>query len=392
MPVNNSIAARVEDIAAWRQHLHRHPELQYDLPQTSRFVAEKLRAFGCDEVVTGIGGTGVVAVVHGRGQKAEGGKDRVIGLRADMDALPVYEETGAAYASATPGRMHACGHDGHTAMLLGAARHLAETRAFAGSVVLIFQPAEEGGAGAKAMIDDGLFQRFSVDEVYSLHNLPGLPVGRFAVCEGAIMASADRIEIEVHGRGAHAARPDQGVDVVLVGAAIVTALQQVVSRNVDPLESAVVSISVFHAGEVDNVLPPHARLIGTARTLAPAVRAKVKERVRAVAEGIGAAYGALVQVSFHEGYPVTRNHAAQAAFAAEVAREVAGAEAVDPATEPLMAAEDFAFMLEEKPGAYLFLGNGPSAGLHHPAYDFSDAAIAYGSSFWVRLVERALPL
>ncbi|MFG1402348.1 M20 aminoacylase family protein [Xanthobacter sediminis] len=386
MPLNNSIAARVEDIVQWRRHLHSHPELEYDLPQTSRFVAEKLRAFGCDEVVTGIGGSGVVAVIRGRG---EGG--RMIGLRADMDALPVTEETGAEHASLTPGRMHACGHDGHTAMLLGAARQLAEARAFAGTAVLIFQPAEEAGAGAKAMIDDGLFRRFPVDEVYSLHNLPGLPVGSMAVREGPIMASADRIEIDILGSGAHAGRPNEGVDVVLTGAAVVTALQQVAARNVDPLKSAVVSISVFQAGEVDNVLPPLARLIGTARTLAPDVRAQVKARVRAIAEGVASAYGAQARVRFLEGYPVTQNHAAQVAFAADVAREVCGDHAVNAGAEPLMAAEDFAFMLEQKPGAYLFLGNGPSAGLHHPAYDFADGAIAFGSSFWVRLVERALP-
>ncbi|MDQ0504523.1 M20 aminoacylase family protein [Xanthobacter agilis] len=386
MPLNNRIAARVEDIVQWRRHLHRHPELEYDLPETSRFVAEQLRAFGCDEVVTGIGGTGVVAVIRGQGEGA-----RMIGLRADMDALPVTEETGAEHASLTPGRMHACGHDGHTAMLLGAARHLAETRGFTGTAVLIFQPAEEAGAGAKAMIDDGLFQRFPVDEVYSLHNLPGLPVGHVGVRDGGIMASADRIEIDILGCGAHAARPNEGVDVVLTGAAIVTALQQVAARNVDPQKSAVVSISVFQAGEVDNVLPPIARLIGTARTLDGDVRVQVKARVRAIAEGIAAAYGAQAQVRFMEGYPVTRNHPAQAAFAAEVAREVCGDHAVDANAEPMLAAEDFAFMLERKPGAYLFLGNGPSAGLHHPAYDFADAAIAYGASFWVRLVERALP-
>lgn len=386
MPLNNSIAARVEDIVQWRRHLHRHPELEYDLPETSRFVADRLRDFGCDEVATGIGGTGVVAVIRG-----SGAGERMIGLRADMDALPVHEETGAEYTSLNPGRMHACGHDGHTAMLLGAARQLAETRAFAGTAVLIFQPAEEGGAGAKAMIDDGLFRRFPVDEVYGLHNLPGLPVGGFAVREGAIMASADRIEIDITGRGAHAGRPHEGVDVVLAGAAVVTALQQVAARNVDPLKSAVVSISVFQAGEVDNVLPPVARLIGTARTLAPEVRAQVKARVIAIAEGIAAAHGAQARVRFIEGYPVTQNHAAQAAFAAEVARDIGGAHAVDAATAPLMAAEDFAYMLEHKPGAYLFIGNGPSAGLHHPAYDFADAAIAHGASFWVRLVERALP-
>ncbi|MFS8038285.1 M20 aminoacylase family protein [Xanthobacter sp. AM11] len=386
MPVNNHIAARADEIAAWRQDFHRHPELMYDLPRTSGTVAELLRAFGCDEVATGLGGTGVVAVVHGR----EPG--RMIGLRADMDALPILERTGAAYASQTPGRMHACGHDGHTAMLLGAARHLAETRAFAGTAVLIFQPAEEGGAGAKAMMDDGLFSRFPVDEVYGMHNLPGLEVGRFAMRPGAIMASADHIDITVEGRGAHAARPNQGVDVVLAGAAIVTALQQVVSRNVDPLHSAVVSICMFHAGEADNVLPPVAKLGGTARSLDPQVRLHLRERVREVAQGVAAAYGATATVEFSEGYPVTSNHADQTAFAAEVAREIAGGAAVDPVAPPLMAAEDFAFMLEAKPGAYIFIGNGPSAGLHHPQYDFADGAIAYGASYWVRLVERALPL
>lgn len=385
MPVNNHIAARADEIAAWRQDFHRHPELMYDLDRTSAAVAEKLRAFGCDEVITGIGRTGVVGIVRGKGDGP------LIGLRADMDALPILEKTGAAYASQTPGRMHACGHDGHTAMLLGAARHLAETRAFSGTAVLIFQPAEEGGAGAKAMIDDGLFTRFPVREVYGMHNLPGLEVGRFAMRAGGIMASADHIEIVVDGRGAHAARPNQGVDVVLTGAAIVMALQQIVSRNVDPLEAAVVSIAMFHAGEADNVLPPSATLVGTARTLDQTVRAQLRTRIRQVAEGVAAAYGATATVSFKEGYPVTSNHPAQVAFAAEVAGEVAGAGEVDADAPPLMAAEDFAFMLEEKPGAYIFIGNGPSAGLHHPQYDFADAAIPYGASYWVRLVERALP-
>ncbi|MFG1237900.1 M20 aminoacylase family protein [Xanthobacter autotrophicus DSM 597] len=386
MPVNNHIAARAEEIAAWRQDFHRHPELMYDLDRTSASVAEKLRAFGCDEVITGIGRTGVVGIVRGKGDGP------LIGLRADMDALPILEKTGAAYASETPGKMHACGHDGHTAMLLGAAQHLAETRAFSGTAVLIFQPAEEGGAGAKAMIDDGLFTRFPVREVYGMHNLPGLDVGRFAMRPGGIMASADHIEIVVDGRGAHAARPNQGVDVVLTGSAIVMALQQIVSRNVDPLEAAVVSIAMFHAGEADNVLPPSATLVGTARTLDQGVRAQLRERIRQVAEGVAAAYGATATVSFKEGYPVTSNHADQVAFAAEVASEVAGASEVDAAAPPLMAAEDFAYMLEEKPGAYIFIGNGPSAGLHHPQYNFDDAAIPYGASYWVRLVERALPL
>ncbi|MDI4665551.1 M20 family metallopeptidase [Xanthobacter autotrophicus] len=386
MPVHNHIASRADEIAAWRQDLHRHPELMYDLPRTSAAVAEKLRAFGCDEVITGLGRTGVVGIVRGRGDGP------LIGLRADMDALPILEQTGAAYASQAPGVMHACGHDGHTAMLLGAARHLAETRAFSGTAVLIFQPAEEGGAGAKAMIDDGLFVRFPVNEVYGMHNLPGLPVGRFAMRPGGIMASSDRVEILVDGRGAHAARPNQGVDVVLTGAAIVTALQQVVSRNLDPLAAAVVSIPMFHAGEADNVLPPRAHLAGTMRALDADVREALRARIVAVAEGVAAAHGATATVSFSQGYPVTRNHVEQTAFTAEVAAEIAGATGVDAAAPPLMAAEDFAFMLDEKPGAYIFIGNGPSADLHHPQYDFADAAIPFGASYWVRLVERALPL
>ncbi|MFG1349522.1 M20 aminoacylase family protein [Xanthobacter autotrophicus] len=386
MPVHNHIACGADEIAAWRQDFHRHPELMYELPRTSAAVAEKLRAFGCDEVITGLGRTGVVGIIRGRGDGP------MIGLRADMDGLPITEQTGAAYASQAPGVMHACGHDGHTAMLLGAARHLAETRAFSGTAVLIFQPAEEGGAGARAMIDDGLFARFPVSEVYGMHNLPGLPVGRFAMRQGGIMASSDRIEILVDGRGAHAARPNQGVDVVLTGAAIVTALQQVVSRNLDPLAAAVISIPMFHAGEADNVLPPRARLAGTMRALDPHVREILRVRIAAVAEGVAAAHGATATVSFSQGYPVTRNHAAQTAFAAEVAADVAGLSEVDAAAPPLMAAEDFAFMLEAKPGAYIFIGNGPSADLHHPQYDFADAAIPFGASYWVRLVERALPL
>lgn len=386
MPVNNSVAASAEEIASWRQDLHRHPELQYDLPRTSAFVAEKLRAFGCDEVVEGIGRTGVVGIVHG----AKAG--RMIGLRADMDALPIVEDTGAAYASQTPGRMHACGHDGHTAMLLGAARHLAENRAFAGSVALIFQPAEEGGAGAFAMVKDGLFDRFPTEEVYGMHNMPGMAVGTFGMRSGAIMASTDRIEITIEGRGAHAAMPHQGVDVVLAGSSIVTALQQITARNVNPLQSAVVSITMFHAGEVDNVLPPRAQLTGTLRTLDKEVRAFAMQRIREVAEGVATAYGATAMVSLIEGYPVTRNHADQTRFAAEVAQDVAGQGQVNVDVAPLMGAEDFAFMLDEKPGAYIFLGNGDTAGLHHPRYDFSDAAIPFGVSYWVRLVERALPL
>ena len=386
MPVINHIAESAEDLTTWRRHLHRHPELMYDLPRTVAFVEERLREFGCDEVVSGIGRSGVVAVIRGR----EPG--RTVGLRADMDALPVTEITGADYASETPGKMHACGHDGHTTMLLGAARHLAETRAFAGTAVMVFQPAEEGGAGGKAMVQDGLMERFGIEEIYGMHNLPGLPVGRFALRPGPIMASADYVEIIVDGRGAHAAKPNEGIDVVLTGSAIVMAVQQIVARNLDPLASGVVSITNFHAGEADNVLPPRAVLVGTMRSLGAGIRQKLRDRVTEVATTIGAAYGATVTVKIKEGYPTTINHPAQTAFAHEVASEIVGEMHVDPNAPPLMAAEDFAYMLEERPGAYVFIGNGDSAGLHHPGYDFADAALPFGASYWVRLVERALPL
>ncbi|MGU3493666.1 M20 aminoacylase family protein [Xanthobacteraceae bacterium A53D] len=388
MPVLNRVADVAEEIATWRRDLHQMPELMYDLPRTSAYVADKLRAFGCDEVVTGIGRSGVVAVIKGR----ETGKGQVIGLRADMDALPILEETGLPYASQAPGKMHACGHDGHTAMLLGAARHLAETRAFAGTVILIFQPAEEGEAGARAMIEDGLLERFAPQEIYGMHNQPGIPLGQFALRPGAIMASTDRLEIFIDGRGAHAAKPHQGVDPVLVGSAIVMGLQQVVARNVDPLESAVVSITMFHAGAVENVIPQTAQLTGTARTLKPAVRKMLQERLPAIVEGIGNAYGAKATLNWVDGYPVTMNHAEQAAFAARVAADVAGADKVDTDIPPMMGAEDFSFMLEQRPGAFIFVGNGESAGLHNPRYNFNDAAIPFGTSYWVRLVETAMPL
>ncbi|MEP9377701.1 M20 aminoacylase family protein [Aquabacter sp. CN5-332] len=386
MPVINRIADAADELTQWRRHLHETPELMYDLPETSAFVAERLREFGCDEVVTGIGRTGVVGVIKGQGD------GRTIALRADMDALPILERTGADYASKNPGKMHACGHDGHTTMLLGAARHLVETRAFSGTAIMVFQPAEEGGAGGLAMVKDGLMERFAIEEVYGMHNLPGLPLGRFAMRDGPIMAAADHVEITIEGRGAHAAKPNEGVDVVLTGASVVTALQQVVARNVDPLSSGVLSISMFHAGEADNVLPHSAKLIGTMRSLSPTVREQLRARVKQVAEGVGAAFGATVTVEIEEGYPATRNHSAQTAVAQEVAEDVAGAAQVDGDAPPLMAAEDFAYMLEARPGAYIFIGNGESAGLHHPAYDFNDAALPLGASYWVRLVERALPL
>jgi amidohydrolase len=312
-------------------------------------------------------------------------------LRADMDALPIEEQTGLPYASKNPGKMHACGHDGHTAMLLGAAQHLCETRNFDGTAVLIFQPAEEGGAGAKAMIDDGLLDRFGIRQVFGMHNYPGLPVGHFAIRPGPLMAAADRLWIEIEGVGGHAARPHKAVDTVLVGAAIVNALQQIVARNVDPLESAVVSITLFQAGHTDNVIPQNALLRGTCRSLKAEVRDLLEHRVAEVAQGIALLHGATANVRYQRDYPVVINDPDATDFATSVAREIVGDDRVDPAVTPVMGGEDFAFMLQERPGAFIFLGNGDSAGIHHPAYDFNDKAIPFGASYWVRLVERAMP-
>jgi hippurate hydrolase len=386
MPILNRIADRSDEVAAWRRHLHAHPELQYDTHLTAAFVAERLRSFGVDSVVTGIGRTGVVGVI--RGSRGEG---RTLGLRADMDALPIHEATGRPWTSTIDGKMHACGHDGHTAMLLGAAEHLAETRNFAGTAVVIFQPAEEGGGGARAMIEDGLMERFAIDEVYGMHNMPGLPVGTFALRTGGFLASADTLEVEIEGVGGHAAFPHDCTDTVLAGAAVVQAVQQIVARNVDPLKSAVISITCFNAGFTDNVIPQTARLLGTVRALAPEVRDLLERRLKEVVPAAAAAYGATARVTYRREYPVTVNHPRETAFAAEVARDVAGAAHVDADRPPEMGAEDFSFMLEKRPGAMIFVGNGDTAQLHHPAYDFDDAAIPAGASYWVRLVERALP-
>jgi amidohydrolase len=388
MPIVNRVADLHEEIRAWRHDLHAHPELLYDVQRTAALVADKLRAFGCDEVVTGLGRTGVVGVIHGA--KTRQAARNVIGLRADMDALPINEASEVSYKSTIPGRMHACGHDGHTAMLLGAARYLAETRNFAGSAVLIFQPAEEGGAGGKAMVQDGLMDRFRIEEVYGMHNYPGLPLGQFALRPGALMASADRLTIEIEGRGGHAARPHISVDPVLVGAQIINQIQSIVSRNVDPLESAVVSICMFQAGSTDNVIPQTARLRGTARSLNPQVRDLLERRLNEVVSGTAALYGATAKLTYQRDYPVTRNHARQTEFAAAVAADVVGRERVDDQVAPVMGAEDFSFMLEARPGAFIFVGNGDSAGLHHPAYDFNDEVIPVGTSYWVKLVETAL--
>jgi hippurate hydrolase len=388
MPIVNRVADLQADIQAWRRDLHEHPELLYDVHRTAAFVADRLREFGCDEVATGLGKTGVVGVI--KGKKAAGNGDlKVIGLRADMDALPIQETTGLPYASKTPGKMHACGHDGHTAMLLGAARYLAETRNFAGNAVVIFQPAEEGGAGAEAMIKDGLMDRFGIEQVYGMHNGPGIPIGSFAIRPGPIMAATDSVDIKIEGHGGHAARPHKCIDSTLVGAQLIMALQTIVSRSVDPLESAVVSMSEFHSGDARNVIPQTAVLRGTVRTLMPEVRNLVEKRVQEVCEGVAKLTGAKIDLHYDRGYPVTVNHASQTDHAIRIAKDVAG-EANVHETPPLMGGEDFSYMLEARPGAFIFCGNGDSAGLHHPAYNFNDEAILYGTSYWIKLVENSL--
>jgi len=388
MPIVNRVADLHPHITAWRRTIHENPGLLYDVQHTASFVADRLREFGCDEVATGLGQTGVVGVIKGK-KLAGKGDIKVIGLRADMDALPIEEETNLPYASKNPGLMHACGHDGHTAMLLGAARYLAETRNFAGDAVVIFQPAEEGGAGAAAMIKDGLMDRFGIEQVYGMHNGPGIPVGSFAIRQGPVMAATDSIDIRIEGIGGHAARPNKCIDSVLVGSQLITGLQSIVSRTIDPLESAVVSICEFHAGNARNVIPHTAELRGTVRTLTKEVRELVEKRVCEVVAGVAQMTGAKIDLVYERGYPVTKNHAVQTEFATRVAKEIAGDANVHE-MPPLMGAEDFAYMLEARPGAFIFCGNGDSAGLHHPAYNFNDDAILYGTSYWIKLVENTL--
>ncbi|NVK34115.1 MAG: amidohydrolase [Rhodobacteraceae bacterium] len=387
MPIVNRLAELHEEITAWRRDFHENPEILYETVRTAEKVAELLESFGVDEVTTGIGKTGVVGVIKGR----NGGKGKTLGLRADMDALPIEEVTGKEYASKTPGKMHACGHDGHTAMLLGAAKYLAETRNFDGTVVLIFQPAEEGGAGAKAMIDDGLMTKWPIDEVYGMHNLPGTDVGTFSMRVGPIMAATDEFTVTIKGRGGHAARPYETIDPIVTGSQIVSALQSIASRTVDPLKSVVVSVTSFKAGNAYNVIPQDATLWGTIRTLDNEVRKIAEERFMTIVESVATAYGAVAEIDFKRGYPVVVNHEEQTHFAAEVAEAVGGAGSVDSNILPMMGGEDFAYMLEERPGAFIYTGNGDSAGLHHPLYDFNDDAILYGSSYWIKLVETALP-
>jgi amidohydrolase len=387
MPIINRIAEFHADIAEWRQDIHANPELLYEVHRTAGVVADKLKSFGVDEVVTGIGRTGVVGVINGKSDTA----GRVIGLRADMDALPITERSSKPYASQNAGLMHACGHDGHTAMLLGAARYLAETRNFDGKVVVIFQPAEEGGAGGKAMVDDGLMDRFGISEVYGMHNMPGIPVGEFAVREGGIMAGTDEFLIDIEGQGGHAAMPHMAIDPIVVAAHIITGLQTLVSRNVDPLRSAVLSVTTINAGSAHNIIPRTAKVAGTVRTLDEAVRDQMEQTMRRLVPQLAQAFGAKATVTYRRGYPVTVNAPRQAAFAAQVAADIVGADRVEDNVDPTMGGEDFAYMLNARPGAYLFIGNGSSSELHTETYDFNDDIIPLGVSYWARLAEMAMP-
>ena len=387
MPVKNRFADLLPEITEWRHDFHAHPELLFDVQRTAGRVAELCRSFGCDEVTEGIGRTGVVAVIKGR-SNASG---RVVGLRADMDALPIIEQTGLDYASGTHGKMHACGHDGHTAMLLGAAKYLCETRNFDGTAVMIFQPAEEGGGGGREMVEDGMMDRWGIQEVYGMHNMPGIPIGQFAIRAGAMMAAADTVEIVLTGKGGHAARPHDCVDTLVVAAHLIVALQTIASRGVDPLKQVVVSICMVDTdSKAHNVIPQVVRLKGTVRTMDFGVQDLVERRFKEIAAGTAMTFGAAAEVHYQRGYPVTMNHPQNTNYAAEVAHAVSGK--VDTDTPPLMGAEDFSFMLLERPGAYIFMGNGDTAMVHHPAYNFDDSAIPFGSSWYAGMVETRMPV
>ncbi len=385
MPVKNRFAELQDEITAWRRDLHENPELLFDTHRTAGIVAEKLRGFGADEVVEGIGRTGVVGVIRGKAT----GSGKVIGLRADMDALPIHEQTGLDYASKTPGAMHACGHDGHTAMLLGAAKYLSETRNFDGTVVVIFQPAEEGGGGGKVMCDEGLMERWGIQEVYGMHNWPGMPVGSFAIRTGAFFAATDQFDIDFEGRGGHAAKPQETVDTTVMASQAVVALQTIASRNADPVDQVVVSVTSFEtSSKAFNVIPQRVHLKGTVRTMSREMRDLAEHRIKEICAGVAATFGGMATVEYHRGYPVMVNTEEQTEFAAEVARAVSG----NCEDAPLvMGGEDFAFMLEERPGAYILVGNGDTAHVHHPEYNFNDEVIPAGCSWWAEIVERRMP-
>ena len=386
MPVINRIAGYADEMTAWRQHLHQHPELAFDCHQTAAFVAARLREFGITEIHEGIAQSGIVAIIEGQGPGP------TIGLRADMDALPILEETGAPHASTVPGRMHACGHDGHTTMVLGAARYLAETRNFTGRVALIFQPAEEDGGGGNVMVQEGIMERFDIAQVYALHNAPGIELGQFITTPGPIMAAVDSFHVDIRGLGGHGAMPHDTRDPVVAALAIGQAIQTISSRNHYALDDLVISLTMMRAGSAENIVPETAYLGGTVRTFDPAVQDMVERRMRAIVAGTAAAFDVTAELRYDRYYPATVNHPAETEFAAEVAREVVGADKVEANASREMGAEDFSYMLQARPGSYLFLGQGPGAGLHQAGYDFNDEVAPIGASFLARLVERAQPL
>jgi len=390
MPIINRIAEYHPDMTAWRRDFHMHPELGFEEHRTAGIVADKLREFGCDEVVTGIAKTGVVGVIHG----AKGRTGRAIGLRADMDALPIHEVTGLPHASTVPGKMHACGHDGHTTMLLGAAKYLAETRNFDGTVYVVFQPAEEGGGGGGVMVDEGLFARFPMERIFGLHNWPGAPAGQFLWREGPVMAAVAGLEVIITGKGGHGALPYQTNDPIVIAAAIIQALQTIVARNMDAADAGVITIGSIHAGEAGNVIPETVRMTGTARWFLPEVGDLLERRFREIVTGIAASFGATADATFRRAYPATINEGESTKLAVRAAEAVAGAARVEHMSKPTMGAEDFAFMLEKKAGSYLMLGGGrgpDDASVHHPLYDFNDEILPMGASYWVTLAEQQLP-
>jgi len=386
MPVLNRIADYAEEMKGWRRHLHAHPELKFDLPLTAAFVVARLREFGVDEIHEGIARSGIVAIINGQGTGP------TIGLRADMDALPITETTGAAYASVHAGRMHACGHDGHVTMLLGAAKYLCETRRFAGRVALLFQPAEEDGGGGEVMVKEGVMDRFRIDRVFGIHNAPNVALGQFLTTPGPLMASVDTATVLITGKGGHGATPHECIDPVVALIGMVGAIQTIIPRNVHALDEAVISVTQVHAGTASNIIPEEAMFCATIRSFKPEVRALLKRRFSEIVDGHAQAYNVTANVHYDWGYPATVNDAEQAEFAAEVARDISGDALVNARANREMGSEDFSYMLEVRPGAYLFLGTGPGAGLHHAAYDFNDEAAPIGASFFARLVERAQPL
>ncbi len=386
MAIVNRIAGYADEMTGWRRHLHTIPELGRECFKTAAFVEEKLREFGVDKIQTGFATTGIVAIVNGQGDGP------TIGLRADMDGLPIIETTGLDYQSTHEGRMHACGHDGHTTMLLGAAKYLCETRNFSGRVALIFQPDEESTGGAEAMVEEGILDTFDISQVYGIHNMPDFPVGGFFTTTGPLMAGADVFDINIKGRGGHGAMPHGTVDPVLATCSIAQAIQTIVSRNVDAAERLVISVTQIHTGSVDNVIPDTAYMNGTVRSFTPEVRELAERRLREIVAGQAASYGCEAEVVYNRGYPTTYNSAEGVVTATKAARDVSGVEAVVDDFEPVMGSEDFSYMLEKRPGAYLFMGQGPSAGLHHPEYNFNDDVAPVGASFFARLVETAQPV